>query len=248
MGLHSVLQFLFHLRRFNRANCQKLPNDKSQWVNIAFVRIVRNAEIIVDKAFEHYRRQVHARKGPESDRLCHGWAKLCWLVGKCVVAIENEPFAFFEHDGFGSDIVDDSRLEVVVTEGLDDVLADFGGFGGWNFLVEFKLFFYEVSEVGFDEVVLEHDETTLAFFVLKVNFVHDFPVFEHKILADVFFEWRGQVDWEVNAFVIFGADFLDFDDHQAIIDLFLAAVNVALFGDLADVLVVLGFDEFFDFL
>ncbi len=248
MCLLSVLQFLLHLCRFNRANCQKLPNDKSQRVNIAFVRIVQNAEIVLDKAFENYRRHVQARKGPESDRLGHGWAELGWFVGKCVVAIENEPFAFFVHDGLGSDIVDDGRLEVVVTKGFDDVLADFGGFDGWNFLVEFELFFYKVSEVGFDEVVLEHDETALAFFVLKVNFVHDFPVFEHEVLADVFFERRGQVDWEVNAFVIFWADFLDFDDHEAVVDLFLAAVNVALFRDLGDVLVVLGFDEFFDFL
>ena len=248
MGLLSGLQFLFHLRRFNRANCQKLPNDKSQWVNIAFVRIVRNAEIVLDKAFENYRRHVQARKGPESDRLGHGWAELGWLVGKWVVAIENEPFTFFVHDGFGSDIVDDCRLEVVITEGLYDVLADYGGFGGWNFLVEFELFFDKVSEVGFDEVVLKHDETALAFFVLKVNFVHDFPVFKHKVLADVFFEWGGQIDWEVNAFVIFGAEFLDFDDHKAVVCLLFAAVNVPFFGDLADVLVVLGLDEFFDLL
>lgn len=117
-----------------------------------------------------------------------------------------------------------------------------------DFLVEFKLFFHEISEIAFYEIVLEHNESALSLFVLEVDFVHDFPVFEHKILSDVLFEGRGQVDREVDAFVVFRIDLLDLDDDQSIVGFFFATVNVALLWDLPDVLIILGFDEFFYFM
>jgi hypothetical protein len=83
---------------------------------------------------------------------------------------------------------------MVKAEALNDVLTNFNDLRAGYFLVELELPFDKVSEVIFYEAILEHDEAALSFFVLKINFIEDFPVFEHEVLADVFLECRSQIN------------------------------------------------------